>query len=664
MKKEILVVISILTCSFNVRAIDNSEDERRAADSLRQGGYSEHDVKAMLEAAKRNLYVQADTGAGIFQAIKDGNVGKVRDLIGKNKSLVSERSEDRGGIYPLHMAAIMNNSEITELLLTYGADVNAKSGKDDTALQVAAMKADKILISILLKHHADVNAKSQSGLTPLHITAIGETEKSALLIAAGAKINAKDGDGKTPLHYAADYDQLDQVKLLLLHGADPNAKSNGGKKPIDVTHDNDIKKILSSANSSGISRLYSFNKAGEDQSSGWFGTFVEWVFSIINGLLVLASFILIATCLNRETLQEYKLKTFNIISIFLRKITKWPQSLDIFVIIGSITLATAVLWFFPYTNTGFLWLYFAVVMPLAGYAVSWKLLTFLCASVPDCEVLKKAAVSLSVAMLVLQFCFEPWLLVAIKAAVMLPLAWLFIRSSSLLIYRTFLIPVVFSLIFTVTRLLGHDNLIYLILRFALNCGVIYLILLSYIKKYEKTDSIMYNWKSFIEAVKAIIGMRSSFNHDGFDSAPHAALLIYISNLIPCCLRRGFLFAPIPPPLPPTRWFLFVDGEVTGPVVETELRSGLLTARWSTDTLVCKEGDTEWKTALEVLSVPTTIPSCPSAAPISELNQHSMSESVPLSMGRKDRRASERQKIIYASTFLILLILAVVLGALI
>ncbi|TSA32665.1 MAG: hypothetical protein D4R65_09085 [Verrucomicrobiaceae bacterium] len=663
MNKRILVVISILAYSLNVGAFDNSEDERRAADTLRQGGYSENDVQGIMEAAKRNLYTQAVAGSGIFEAIKDGNVAKVRDLIETNKSLVSERSEDRGGIYPLHMAAIMNNSAIAELLLADGADVNAKSFKDDTALQLAAMKADASLITTLIKHHADVNAKDQRGLTPLHITAIGEEEKSVLLIAAGAKINARDCDGKTPLYYAADYDELDQVKLLLLHGADPNARSNGGKKPIDVTHDNDIKKILSSPNTSGISRFYTYNKASEDTSAGWFKTIMEWVFSIINSLFVLASFIIIAACQNREISREYNLHFLNAIKTFLKRITKWPQTVDNFMIIGSIALSTAVLWFFPYTNAGFLWLYFSFVMPLAGYALTWKILTFLCTSAPECNVLKKAAVSLTVAILVLQFGFEPWLYVAIKTVIVLPLAWIFIQSFSLPAYRLFLIPVVFSLFFTVTRLLGPDSLIYLFLCFALNGAVLCLVVVSYINNTGKTESLLLNKKGFLEAVKAIIGMRSSFNHDGFNSPPLAAIEKYISNLLPRCLRRGSSFAPVQSQPPLARWFLFVDGKVTGPVVEPELRSGLLTALWPTDILVCKEGDTEWKTAMEVISVPTTTPLSSSTTPICKVSQHSGSKSAPGKMSRNNRRASERIKLIYASIVLVLVILAFWLGLL-
>ena len=60
-------------------------------------------------------------------------------------------------------AARQRNSAITDLLLKYGADVNAKDQNGNTALLVAAEHANVETITSLLKAGADVYAKDKEG---------------------------------------------------------------------------------------------------------------------------------------------------------------------------------------------------------------------------------------------------------------------------------------------------------------------------------------------------------------------------------------------------------------------------------------------------------------------------------------------------------------------
>jgi len=49
----------------------------------------------------------------------------------------------------------------------------------------------------------------------------------------GANIHATDNDGSTPLHFAAEYGNLEVVKLLLKRGADKNLKDKYGNTPLE-----------------------------------------------------------------------------------------------------------------------------------------------------------------------------------------------------------------------------------------------------------------------------------------------------------------------------------------------------------------------------------------------------------------------------------------------
>jgi ankyrin repeat protein len=56
--------------------------------------------------------------------------------------------------------------DMTELLLTRGADVDAKDRDGDTPLHDAAFRGHEKIVGLLLAHGADVGAKNNAGRTP------------------------------------------------------------------------------------------------------------------------------------------------------------------------------------------------------------------------------------------------------------------------------------------------------------------------------------------------------------------------------------------------------------------------------------------------------------------------------------------------------------------
>ncbi|GHU16644.1 hypothetical protein FACS189472_02140 [Alphaproteobacteria bacterium] len=170
---------------------------------------------------------------------------------------------------PLHLAAIYGPTEVAELLLDRGADVYAKNNKGNTPLHLAAKSGQTEIARLLLTNGADVNAKgtldrdnpiryngnnsimpsleelnliSSRNDTPLHFAAqSGQTEIAELLLARGADVNASGLLDYTPLHLAAYYGEYNIVKLLLDNGADINAKDIYGKEPSGLY---DVEKLL------------------------------------------------------------------------------------------------------------------------------------------------------------------------------------------------------------------------------------------------------------------------------------------------------------------------------------------------------------------------------------------------------------------------------------
>jgi len=145
-------------------------------------------------------------------------------------------TSDGHGNTPLHWAAFKNETECVSLLLSYGANPNARAHPSGwTPLHDAAYSNSKEAVQLLIDAGANVDARANSGATPLCFAAQEDASKAAeLLLQRGAELGARcaggplrgEGEmqtaasrfsGYTPLHYCAHYNAKKAARILLQH---------------------------------------------------------------------------------------------------------------------------------------------------------------------------------------------------------------------------------------------------------------------------------------------------------------------------------------------------------------------------------------------------------------------------------------------------------------
>jgi ankyrin repeat protein len=138
-------------------------------------------------------------------------------------------------------AAKNGDRAVAEDALRRGADPNAEID-GWTPLFWAAQEGHTEIVDLLLDAGANVNFADSGGFTPLN-QAVGESHLDTVehLLLRGADIahRCASAGGCTVLHIAAAYGRLECIRLLLRYGADPQARRDDGQTPYDTAIDCD-----------------------------------------------------------------------------------------------------------------------------------------------------------------------------------------------------------------------------------------------------------------------------------------------------------------------------------------------------------------------------------------------------------------------------------------
>ena len=225
--------ISAVTC-----LLSHGADINRTRPADGRGALHEASVKGFSDLVPTLL----KAGASPIQKDRFGQTPLDLALAYKNANVISEllKSANLTGSQPaaeqaMETAALKGQTDIVQILIKSGFDVNRPTSSGSTYLHDAALKNQGRVARVLIAAGAKLDARNHSGGTPLHDAALGGSMDTInVLLDAGAVVDARDVEsGATPLMLAASLDRLSAVQLLVKRGADPKLTDGSGHTALD-----------------------------------------------------------------------------------------------------------------------------------------------------------------------------------------------------------------------------------------------------------------------------------------------------------------------------------------------------------------------------------------------------------------------------------------------
>ena len=208
-----------------------------------------HDAQLVLARAygfdswpKLKAYVDGVTVARLADAVRGGDIARVRAMIEARPELVNTDMAENDEHRAIHYAVLARSPEMVRLLMEQGAD--ARKGiyprrEATSALTLAAERGYEEIVSIIREEEQCRRTKlgSPNAAADELNDAIRDGDEAraiAMLESEPAAVHACDRKGWTPLHMAAARLNERLVTWLLKHGGDVNHRGPGDRTPLDA----------------------------------------------------------------------------------------------------------------------------------------------------------------------------------------------------------------------------------------------------------------------------------------------------------------------------------------------------------------------------------------------------------------------------------------------
>ncbi len=205
--------------------------------------YDREITKLLLTEGDDLISLEKDGWTALHLAARDGLKEVVEVLLTHGAN--TEAREHSTSLTPLYFAAEKGHRGVVELLVAKRADINARNTKGDSPLYVAILNGHKDLVEFLIAKWVNLKALAGDGRTYLHRAAMNGHKKVAeFLIAKGVDVRAKDVHGYTPLFLAVANGHKELVQLLIAKKSDVNAVAKSSSTPLHLAAENGYREVV------------------------------------------------------------------------------------------------------------------------------------------------------------------------------------------------------------------------------------------------------------------------------------------------------------------------------------------------------------------------------------------------------------------------------------
>lgn len=199
-----------------------------------------NEIKTMISEHPQELNKRDGDGKKLIHyAVERGDTEIVNLLLTAGLDI---ESQDWNREVPIHYAAKNNDLKMYEFLLSKGANKNTRDYNEKSALHKAAENGQFEMIKHLIDSGVELYSKADNGMTIFHFAAqSGNVNLIKYLISLGMDLNHYNLFGKTALHIAVIYNKPEIVKFLIENKADLNIKSIDGRTAYNEAK---IKKLI------------------------------------------------------------------------------------------------------------------------------------------------------------------------------------------------------------------------------------------------------------------------------------------------------------------------------------------------------------------------------------------------------------------------------------
>jgi ankyrin repeat protein len=225
------IVALVGACGLRYEGTQSASEPQPTAARVVDAALSVDAKTPRVDARAQDPKKAAARAAAWWKALADGDRKTVVSLLATAPDLLRARDEE--GDTCLHIAAREDNTDLLELLVKKGVDIDSKGRLGGSPLGTSLAHNKPKAAEWLIAKGADFRIGDSNGKTPLlHASTWGHTKIITTLLQKGADIRVTDTAGDQPIHSAARNGRKDAVALLLQKGAEVNARGCGGETPL------------------------------------------------------------------------------------------------------------------------------------------------------------------------------------------------------------------------------------------------------------------------------------------------------------------------------------------------------------------------------------------------------------------------------------------------